>query len=204
MGKKVILAVFLLFWLVPAISFAQQVHTVQPGDTMWKISVRYQVGLSEIIAANPQINNPSLIYPGQKINIPGLGAGIGKSIDDDVIRLTNAERARYGLKPLVPDGELSRVARFKSADMRDKNYFSHTSPTYGDPSNMIRHFGVSYRSAAENIAAGQRTAGEVVQSWMNSPAHRKNILNGTYTHIGTGYATGGDYGHYWTQLFIAK
>lgn len=202
MGKKVILAVFLLLWLAPAISFAQQVHTVQPGDTMWKISVRYQVGLSEIIAANPQINNPSLIYPGQKINIPGLGAA--KTIDDEVIRLTNGERARYGLSPLVPDWELSRVARYKSADMRDKSYFSHTSPTYGDPFNMMRHFGVSYRSAAENIAAGQRTANEVVQSWMNSPAHRRNILNGSYTHMGSGYASGGDYGHYWTQLFITK
>jgi uncharacterized YkwD family protein/spore coat assembly protein SafA len=202
MGKKVILAIVLLFWLVPAISFAQQVHTVQPGDTMWKISVRYQVGLSEIIAANPQIKNPNLIYPGQKINIPGLGAV--KTIDDDVIRLTNAERAKNGLKPLAPDWQLSRVARYKSADMRNKNYFSHTSPTYGDPFNMMRSFGVTYRSAGENIAAGQRTANEVVQSWMNSPAHRRNILNSSYTHMGSGYAAGGDYGHYWTQMFIAK
>jgi uncharacterized YkwD family protein/spore coat assembly protein SafA len=202
MGKKVILALMLLFWMIPAISFAQQVYTVQTGDSMWKISVRYQVGLSEIIAANPQIKNPSLIYPGQKINIPSLGAA--RSIDDDVINLTNAERTKYGLKPLAADWELSRVARYKSADMRDKNYFSHTSPTYGDPFNMMRSFGINYRSAAENIAAGQRTANEVVQSWMNSPGHRKNILNASYTHMGSGYESGGDYGHYWTQMFITK
>jgi uncharacterized YkwD family protein/spore coat assembly protein SafA len=202
MGKRVILALVLLFWLVPAISFAQQVHIVQPGDTMWKISVRYQIGLSEIIAANPQIKNPNLIYPGQKINIPGLGTA--RSIDDEVVRLTNAERAKHGLRPLATDWELSRVARYKSADMRDKNYFSHTSPTYGDPFNMMRSFGITYRSAAENIAAGQRTADDVVQAWMNSPGHRKNILNGTYTHMGSGYASGGNYGHYWTQMFIAR
>jgi uncharacterized YkwD family protein/spore coat assembly protein SafA len=202
MGKKVILALMLLFWMIPAISFAQQVYTVQTGDSMWKISVRYQVGLSEIIAVNPQIKNPSLIYPGQKINIPSLGAA--RSIDDDVINLTNAERTKNGLKPLAADWELSRVARYKSADMRDKHYFSHTSPTYGDPFNMMRSFGINYRSAAENIAAGQRTANEVVQSWMNSPGHRKNILNASYTHMGSGYASGGDYGHYWTQMFITK
>ncbi|MCM3665274.1 SafA/ExsA family spore coat assembly protein [Mesobacillus subterraneus] len=202
MGKKVILAILLLFWLVPAMSFAQQVYTVQAGDTMWKISVRYQIGLSEIIAANPQIKNPNLIYPGQKIDIPSLGAA--KSIDNEVIRLTNAERAKHGLTPLTADWELSRAARYKSFDMRDKNYFSHTSPTYGSPFNMIRSFGVNYRSAAENIAAGQRTANEVVQAWMNSPGHRQNILNASYTHMGSGYASGGAYGHYWTQLFISK
>ncbi|RSD26912.1 SafA/ExsA family spore coat assembly protein [Mesobacillus subterraneus] len=202
MGKKVILALALLFWLVPAISFAQQVHTVQPGDTMWKISVRYKVGLSEIIAANPHIKNPSLIYPGQKINIPGTGSA--RSIESDVLRLTNAERAKNGIKSLAADWELSKVAQYKSADMRDKNYFSHTSPTYGSPFTMMRSFGINYRSAAENIAAGQRTANEVVQSWMNSPGHRKNILNASYTHMGSGYAPGGNYGHYWTQMFITK
>lgn len=202
MGKKVILTVMLLFWGIPAISFAQQLHTVQRGDTMWRISVHYQVGLSEIIAANPHIKNPNLIYPGQKINIPGYGAA--KSIDNDVVQLTNKEREKHGLKALAADWELSRLARYKSADMRDKNYFSHRSPTYGDPFSMMRSFGISYRGGAENIAAGQRTANEVVQAWMNSPSHRRNILNGSYTHMGSGYASGGAYGHYWTQIFISK
>lgn len=202
MGKKAILALMLLFWFVPASTFAQQIHIVESGDTMWKISVRYQVGLTEIITANPQVKNPAMIYPGQRIHIPGLGTA--KSIDDEIVRLTNAERSKHGLPQLASDSQLSRVARYKCADMRDKNYFSHTSPTYGDPFNMMRSFGVTYRSGAENIAAGQRTAEDVVQAWMNSPSHRKNILNGTYTHMGTGYASGGDYGHYWTQLFIAR
>lgn len=202
MVKKIILALVLMCMAIPTASFAQQVYTVKSGDSLWKIAVRYQVGLSEIIAANPQFKNPNLIYPGQRVNIPDLGAA--KSIESQVIQLTNQERAKNGLKPLAANWELSRVARYKSADMRDKNYFSHTSPTYGSPFTMMRNFGINYRSAGENIAAGQRTPSEVVQSWMNSPGHRKNILSPTYTHIGVGHATGGNYGHYWTQMFIAK
>ena len=187
---------------IPSVSFAQQIHTVQPGDTLWKIAVRYQVGISEIISANPQFKNPNLIYPGNKVTIPSFDAT--KSIENQVVQLTNQERAKNGLKALTQDWELSRVARYKSVDMRDKNYFSHTSPTYGSPFTMMKNFGISYRSAAENIAAGQTTAQEVVQAWMNSPGHRANILSGNYTHIGVGYAKGGSQRHYWTQMFISK
>lgn len=204
MFKKLFLAIALLLSLVviPTNSFAQQVYTVQPGDTLWKIAVRYQVGLSEIIKANPQFPNPALIYPGQRVNIPNYDAT--KSIENQVIQLTNQQRAKYGLKPLIADWELSRVARYKSVDMRDRNYFSHTSPTYGSPFDMMKNFGISYRSAGENIAAGQRTPQEVVTAWMNSEGHRKNILSAGYTHIGVGYAQGGSKQHYWTQMFISK
>jgi uncharacterized YkwD family protein/spore coat assembly protein SafA len=177
-------------------------YTVQPGDSMWKIAVRYQVGLSEIIGANPHIKNPALIYPNQKLTIP-LNNEV-KSIESQVIALTNQERAKNGLPALKADWELSRVARYKSADMRDKRYFSHTSPTYGSPFTMMKNFGITYRTAAENIAQGQRTAAEVVKAWMNSPGHRANILNKSMTHIGVGYAKGGSGGHYWTQMFIGK
>ncbi|WP_251554219.1 SafA/ExsA family spore coat assembly protein [Neobacillus muris] len=192
---------FLSLFCIPSVSFAQQIYTVQPGDSLWKIAVKYQVGLSEIIAANPQFKNPALIYPGQKVTIPDLG-GV-KSIESQVIDLTNQERAKNGLKPMTADWELSRVARYKAMDMRDKNYFSHTSPTYGSPFDMIKAFGISYRSAAENIAAGQTTPQAVVQSWMNSSGHRANILSAN-TRIGVGYAKGGSYGHYWVQMFISK
>jgi uncharacterized YkwD family protein/spore coat assembly protein SafA len=204
MLKKILLSFALLISImtVPSISHAQQVHTVSPGDSMWKISVWYQVGLSEIISANPQIKNPSLIYPGQKITIPNYDAT--KSIENQVIQLTNQERAKYGLKPLAANWELSRVARYKSADMRDKNYFSHTSPTYGSPFDMMKNFGITYRSAGENIAAGQTTPQQVVQAWMNSQGHRENILSSSYTQIGVGYAKGGSQRYYWTQMFISK
>ncbi|MGM0902175.1 MAG: SafA/ExsA family spore coat assembly protein [Bacillota bacterium] len=201
MLKKILLTLVLLV-MIPTVSFAQQVHTVSRGDTMWKISVWYQVGLSEIIGANPHIKNPALIYPGQKITVPNLDAT--KSIENQVIQLTNQERAKHGLKPLAADWQLSRVARYKSVDMRDKNYFQHNSPTYGTPFDMMKSFGISYRSAGENIAAGQRTPQEVVKAWMDSPGHRENILKSGYTHIGVGHASGGSYGHYWTQMFITK
>lgn len=204
MLKKLLISMSLLLSIlvVPSISNAQQVHTVSHGDTLWKISVWYQVGLSEIISANPQFKNPALIYPGQKVTIPNFDAT--KSIENQVIQLTNQERAKHGLRPLKANWELSRVARYKSADMRDKNYFSHTSPTYGSPFDMIKSFGLSYRSAGENIAAGQSTPQQVVQAWMNSEGHRANILNAGYTEIGVGYAKGGSQRYYWTQMFISK
>jgi uncharacterized YkwD family protein len=119
-----------------------------------------------------------------------------------VIDLTNNERKKNGLPALKPHAELSNVARIKSEDMVNKNYFSHTSPTYGSPFEMMENFGIDYSTAAENIAAGQETPQEVVQAWMDSPGHRKNILNKSVTHIGVGIAEDGGMGKYWTQMFI--
>lgn len=175
-------------------------YTVKPGDTLWIISLKYQVGLSDIIAANPQIKDPHWIYPGDRVTVPLL-TGV-KSIEAQVVELVNQQRTARGLKPLKLNWELSHVARYKSKDMRDRGYFSHNSPTYGSPFDMMRAFGIRYAAAAENIAAGQKTAQAVMNSWMNSPSHRSNILSANYTEIGVGYAAGGSYGHYWTQMFI--
>lgn len=175
-------------------------HKVVSGDTMWKIAVKYKVGLSEIISANPHISNPELIYPGQVINIPVTDSTV-RAYETEVIRLVNEIRVQNGLKELTEDWELSRVARYKSQDMKDNNYFSHTSPVYGSPFEMIKNFGISYRSAAENIAKGQSTPQAVVNSWMNSSGHRANILNSSYTKIGVGYVADGKY---WTQMFIRQ
>jgi uncharacterized YkwD family protein/spore coat assembly protein SafA len=173
-------------------------HTVVPGDTMWKLAVKYQVGTSEIIAANPQVANPNLIYPGQLLNIPQVGDAV-LQYEAEVIRLVNEIRVKNGLKALAANWELSRVARYKSEDMSSARYFSHTSPTYGTPFQMIQSFGLSYRTAGENIAYGQRTPAAVVDAWMNSSGHRANILNASYTQIGVGYCANGNY---WTQMFI--
>jgi len=121
----------------------------------------------------------------------------------EVVRLVNIEREKAGLKPLVADPLLMKGARAKSKDMVDNRYFSHNSPTYGSPFNMMKTFGIRYRNAGENIASGQRTPDSVVRAWMNSPGHRANILSSKYGKIGVGYAytTAGNYHHYWTQWF---
>ncbi len=190
----------LLAAMLPLSAAATTTHTVVKGDTMWRIAVKYEVGLSEIKSANPQISDPDLIYPGQVLSIPTTDSAV-TSFEAEVVRLVNIERAKYGLSALTQDWQLSRVARYKSRDMRDNGYFSHTSPVYGSPFQMMKSFGISYRTAGENIAKGQRTPAAVVSAWMNSSGHRANILNSSFTHIGVGYVANG---HYWTQLFVGR
>lgn len=186
--------------LFTGVSAAGLTHTVVPGDSLWKIANQYQVGLSEIKSANPQIKNYDLIYPGDKISIPTVDSGV-TAFEQEVIRLVNQIRIQNGLNTLTYDWQLGRVARIKSQDMKDNRYFAHNSPVYGTPFQMIRNFGISFRSAGENIAKGYATPQAVVNGWMNSSGHRANILNAKYTHIGVGFVSGGNY---WTQMFIAK
>ena len=201
--KKILifcLSVITLVTMLAISASAATTHTVAAGDTMWKLAVKYQVGTSEIKAANPQVTNPDLIYPGQVLNIPAIDSAV-LNFEKEVVRLVNEIRVQNGLKELTYDWELSRVARYKSQDMKDNKYFSHTSPVYGSPFTMIRNFGLSYRTAGENIAQGYTTPQSVVNGWMNSSGHRANILNSSYTHIGVGYVASG---RYWTQMFIGQ
>ncbi|MDF2614459.1 MAG: hypothetical protein K0S71_2245 [Clostridia bacterium] len=121
--------------------------------------------------------------------------------ENKVLELVNVERQKAGLAALKMDAALSNVARMKSADMQAKKYFDHTSPTYGSPFDMMKKFGITYKTAGENIAMGQRTPEEVVKAWMNSPGHRANILKASFTHIGVGYVANGNY---WTQMFVGR
>lgn len=205
--RKAMFGLFFIMSLILAMSVVvgaadTDTYEVKSGDSLWKIAVKYQVGLSEIIASNPRIENPALIFPGDKVVVP-LMTDV-KSIENRVVQLVNVQRAKYNVPPLVADWELARVARLKSADMRDRNYFAHESPTYGSPFAMMKSFGIRYTAAAENVASGQTTAEQVVESWMNSAGHRQNILNREFTHIGVGFAAGGKYRYYWTQMFIRK
>ncbi|MFA6940639.1 MAG: SafA/ExsA family spore coat assembly protein [Clostridiaceae bacterium] len=199
--RKSILFTILLLVSISTEVFAQPVtYTVQKGDSLWKIAVKYQIGISEIIAANPQIKNTSLIYPGQKITVPTINDI--KAQENEVIRLVNVERTKRGLSPLKANWQVSRIARYKSKDMADLNYFSHYSKTYGSPFDMLEAFGVRFSAAGENIASGQTTPAQVVTAWMNSPGHRSNILSPSYTEIGVGLAKNRSGKCYWTQMFI--
>ena len=156
--------------------------------------------------SKPTETTPAPSKPAEPTPAPSKPATEAKNsqlsaYEQQVVDLTNQERAKNGLQPLQVDYELSKVAREKSRDMQVNNYFDHNSPTYGSPFDMMRSYGIDYRTAGENIAMGQRTPQEVVNAWMNSPGHRANILNGDFTHIGVGYV---EQGNYWTQQFIGK
>lgn len=199
--KKIFFLASLFIMLCTVQVYAQNTtYTVKAGDTIWKIAVKYETGINEILAQNPQIKNANMIYPGQKLTIPAQSST--KAYEDEVLRLVNVERSKNGLPALKSDWQLSRVARYKSQDMINKGYFSHTSPTYGSPFKMMESFGIRFSAAGENIAYGQRTPAEVMKGWMNSPGHRANILNPSYTHIGIGLAKTSKGVNYWTQMFI--
>lgn len=123
--------------------------------------------------------------------------------EQQMVTLVNEARAQNNVAPLSVDMELTNCARLKSQDMINNNYFSHNSPTYGSPFDMMKSFGISYVKAGENIAGNQAVAA-AHNSLMNSPGHRKNILDPDYTHIGLGIKKGGPYGMMFTQQFISK
>lgn len=137
----------------------------------------------------------------QKPAAPTVNKAAG-SYEAQVADLVNQERAAQGLPALKYNAELSKVAEAKAADLRDKNYFSHTSPTYGSPFDMMKSFGIRYTAAGENIAKGYTTPAAVMNGWMNSPGHKANILNSSFTEIGVGYVSGDNGAGYWVQMFI--
>ena len=129
---------------------------------------------------------------------PGSVPGV-LAYEQEVVRLDNAERASHGLPALSIRADLCQYARVKSQDMHDSGYFSHTSPNYGSPFDMMKSFGITYSHAGENIAMGYSTPEAVVSAWMNSEGHRANILSASYTELGVGYVADGGY---WTQWFV--
>ncbi|SFR04329.1 CAP domain-containing protein [Desulfoscipio geothermicus] len=134
---------------------------------------------------------------------PQPGSGVDYLTQDErqMFQLVNQERARYGVPALRPNYELVKLARLKAGDMIEKNYFSHTSPTYGSPFDMMRQFGISYSYAGENLA-GAPSVSMAHENLMNSSGHRRNILNSNFTEVGIGIVNGGPYGKMFVQMFI--
>ena len=118
------------------------------------------------------------------------------SFEQQVADLVNEERAKHGLSPLMHRADIKNVAEKKAMDLINSNYFSHNSPNYGSPFNMLKTFGISYRTAGENIAKGQKSPQEVTNAWMNSSGHRANILKPEFDSIGVGYYQGA-----WVHMF---
>ncbi len=125
-----------------------------------------------------------------------------EEIIENILQLVNEERVKVGLNPLQLDYELTKVAQIKSTDMQDNHYFSHVSPTYGSPIAMVEAFDITgWNKIGANIAMGHQSPKSVMNSWMNSPDHKSNILKPEYTHIGIGHT---EEANYWTQIFLSK
>lgn len=155
-----------------------------------------RVGAINPDEVKPLVEKPSL--EGQQIKAKGLNPN-----EQEMLRLVNGERTKRGIQPLKVDLEVTDVARNKSQDIIDNSYFSHYSPTYGSPFNMLKTFGVKYIYAGENLA-GNSSVDEAHKALMNSKGHKENILNPNFTHIGIGVKEGAQYGKIFTQLFIGR
>ena len=150
-----------------------------------------------------------LIYPTQgasdeqeKTTPPTSGNELTTD-EKETFDLINAERTAAGLPALKIDEELQNVARVKAQDMVTNNYFSHTSPTYGSPFDMMKSFDIKYKAAGENIAGNSSNSG-AVKAWMNSSGHKANILNSNYNYTGLAVVKSSKYGKIYVQMFIGK
>lgn len=152
------------------------------------------------------------IYPNSNGGSSSSGGSSGNTNPTEVsltadeletFNLINQERNKNGLASLKIDSEVQRVARIKAQDLVDNNYFAHESPTYGTPFNMLKNFGISYKSAGENLAGNSSNSG-AVNAWMNSSGHRANILNSSYNYTGLAVVSSPKYGKIYVQMFIGK
>ena len=169
------------------------------GDYVGAVSKKY------VKPIYPASNTGSNSNTGSSQN-NNTGTTISTNMNSDekeVFELINMQRIQNGLSPLRENSELQRVARIKAQDMVNNNYFSHTSPTYGSPFDMMKNFKISYNTAGENIA-GNSSNSEAVTAWMNSSGHRANILNSSFNQTGIGVVKGSKYGKIYVQMFIGK
>ena len=124
--------------------------------------------------------------------------------ETELIALINSEREASGAPPLAINWELTRLARYKSEEMKKHRLFGHESLVYGNPAQLLDRFHVPYGTVGTNIAMGQETPQEVVAAWRNSPGHHANLLNQSFTSAGVGLSFD-EYGiPYWTLILIAE
>lgn len=166
------------------------------GDYVGAVSKKY------IKAIYPQTSSGGGTTNSEGTSNTGTTASLSAD-EKEVFNLINQQRANNGLPALKIDNEVQRVARIKAQDMVNNNYFSHTSPTYGSPFDMLKSFKISYKSAGENIA-GNNNNSAAVTAWMNSSGHRANILNNSFNYTGVGVVNGSKYGKIYVQMFIGK
>ena len=123
--------------------------------------------------------------------------------ESELLTLINDERKKNNLTPLIIDENLQNVARLKAKDLVENNYFSHTSPTYGSPFEMLKNHNITYKIASENIAGNPSLSG-ALDSWISSESHKNNILNNDYNYTGIAVVDSIAYGKVIVELFIGK
>lgn len=186
-------------------------YIVRQGDTLFLLAQRFGTTVTAIQNANNISGH--IIFINQRLQIPSSGAqpqpqpqpqpSKQQQMEQEMLNLINQERTSRGLRPLTMDQDIVKVARLKSQDMIDNRYFAHNSPVYGSPFDMMRRFGITFRAAGENLA-GAQSVSRAHTNLMNSPGHRANILNTSFTHIGIGIVEGGPYGIMFTQMFVGR
>lgn len=200
--KKKGITILLAIMLMAASTNISYGATYKAGDLYGSLSSFFKVYSTYI---HKYLQSDSQQNGGQQNNKPQddnqqAGNEAGKAAE--VLNLVNKERNKVGLPSLKLDSQLNNLARLKAEDMAKKGYFSHNSPTYGSAFDMMHEYGVSYKTAGENIAKGQKSSESVMRAWMNSSGHRANILGSGYTRLGVGYATDSKGNTYWVQMFV--
>lgn len=207
-NKIIALTLGTILALSSTTAFAADMNTTNTNFNFYELLRNYNIGYFEPYtiendyAKQQAANNTKEVKQTeakQQTSAPAPSSNV--SYEERVAQLVNVEREKNGLQPLLFDSSISNVARAKSKDMADNNYFAHQSPTYGSAGDMLRNFGINWSAWGENIASGQDTPEEVVNAWMNSEGHRANILSSNFGKIGVGYVTNGSGTPYWTQLF---
>ena len=193
-GNYVILLDEQLLLTVTAADYLANNSTAEGLANVWATNFKKARQIKPSVEIVPEIPHKEPLLRDEEI------PEVADSEEIKMWELVNAERAKAGVPPVEFDEGLAEVACLKSADLITHNYFSHHSPTYGDPFVMLKSFGITYNYAGENLA-GSPTVEIAHQNLMASPGHRKNILNPNFTHLGIGIVKGGPYGQMFTQLF---
>ena len=170
------------------------------SDYVGAVSRKY---VRAIYPSSSGSSNSGSSSSGNSASSSGTQTSNMNSDEKEIFDLINKQRTNNGLTALKHDNGVQRVARIKAQDMVDNNYFSHTSPTYGSPFDMLKNFKISYKTAGENIA-GNSSNSSAVTAWMNSSGHKANILNSSFNYTGIGVVSSPKYGKMYVQLFIGK
>ncbi len=183
---------------------ATQTSTPKSIPTNTKVVSPTKTATQTQMPSKTPTSTKTLVHTETKTPIPqNCSPVVNPTFENEVVNLINQERANAGVAPLTIHSSLTSAARSHSQDMACNGFFSHTSPTSGSAFDRILAHGYSYSWAGENIIAGYSTPAYSVAWWMNSQAHKNNILNPNFTNIGIGYAYSDEslYGTYVTANF---